>query len=64
MYDIETGRLVHTYNAIHDDFINVLKFSNQDPNLFATSSFDKTIKMWDIREKSTVSLIWSYITYF
>jgi len=51
LYDLHTGKTVQNYHGIHSGYINVLKFANHDPNLFATSSFDHSVKMWDVREK-------------
>lgn len=50
LFDLETGvRLEDLYDC-HDMHINVLKFSNHNPNVFATSSFDRYVKKWDLRE--------------
>jgi WD40 repeat protein len=40
---------------MHTQHINVIKFSGSNPNLFATSSFDRSIKLWDLRQKASVS---------
>jgi WD40 repeat protein len=37
------------FKDIHQNHINISRFSNTSPFLFATSSFDKTVKMWDAR---------------
>ncbi|KAJ1490563.1 WD40-repeat-containing domain protein [Baffinella frigidus] len=50
LYDLKVGKKLQTFKGLHTQHINVLKFANQDPNLFATSSFDKHIKMWDLRQ--------------
>lgn len=47
--DMETGVAVYNYQNIHQDHINISRFCNRSPNLFATSSFDGTIKTWDLR---------------
>lgn len=51
LYDISSGRRVQDFADMHREHINVVKFSNHSPSLFATSSFDQDVKMWDIRQK-------------
>lgn len=51
LYDLETGAVVRTYEGIHQDHINISRFANQSPHLFATSSFDRKMKLWDLRCK-------------
>ncbi|GJQ15468.1 hypothetical protein GpartN1_g7259.t1 [Galdieria partita] len=50
VYDIRTGIKVQTLKECHSEHINVTRFSNLSPFLFATSSFDRSIKLFDIRE--------------
>ena len=52
IYDIETRIVVSSLSKIHDDHINISRFSNNNPNIFATSSFDKSAKLWDMRTLS------------
>ncbi|KAL0356894.1 UNVERIFIED_CONTAM: Snakin-1 [Sesamum calycinum] len=51
LYDINSGRRLQVFADMHREHINVVKFSNHSPSLFATSSFDQDVKMWDIRQK-------------
>ncbi|XP_057543686.1 protein DWD HYPERSENSITIVE TO UV-B 1-like [Amaranthus tricolor] len=51
MYDMVTGKRLQLFNDLHQEPINVAKFSHLSPNMFATSSFDHHVKMWDIRQK-------------
>ena len=50
LYDLKSGKKMQTLKALHTQHINVLKFANHSPALFATSSFDGDVKMWDLRE--------------
>lgn len=53
LYDISSGRRLQVFTDMHREHINVVKFSNHSPSLFATSSFDQDVKMWDIRQNAT-----------
>ncbi|XP_042417466.1 uncharacterized protein LOC122006153 isoform X1 [Zingiber officinale] len=49
LYDIGSGRRLQIFKDLHKEHINVVKFAHHSPTLFATASFDKEIKMWDLR---------------
>ncbi|KAJ6299087.1 hypothetical protein OIU76_020126 [Salix suchowensis] len=51
LYDISSGRRVQVFTDMHREHINVVKFSNHSPSVFATSSFDQDVKLWDLRQK-------------
>ncbi|XP_065871097.1 protein DWD HYPERSENSITIVE TO UV-B 1 [Euphorbia lathyris] len=51
LYDINCGRRIQMFTDMHTQHINVVKFSNHSPSLFATSSFDRDVKLWDLRQK-------------
>ncbi|XP_073287320.1 protein DWD HYPERSENSITIVE TO UV-B 1 isoform X2 [Primulina huaijiensis] len=51
LYDISSGRRIQIFADMHREHINVVKFSNHSPYLFATSSFDQDVKMWDLRQR-------------
>ncbi len=55
MYDLATAQVVHEFKNIHGNFINISRFSNLSPNVFSTSSFDATVKTWDLRMRSNTS---------
>jgi WD40 repeat protein len=52
VYDVGTAKVVSTYEDIHTDHINISRFTNHSPAIFGTSSFDKTVKLWDLRADS------------
>ena len=49
VYDMATASLVRTFADIHSEHINISRFTHHSPTIFATSSFDKTVKVWDTR---------------
>ncbi|CAI9766851.1 unnamed protein product [Fraxinus pennsylvanica] len=51
IYDICSGKRVQLFTDMHREPINVAKFANHSPNLLVTSSFDRDVKMWDLRQK-------------
>lgn len=51
VYDICTGKRVQLFTDMHREAINVAKFAHHSPSLFVTSSFDRDVKMWDLRQK-------------
>ncbi|KAL3580439.1 hypothetical protein D5086_018274 [Populus alba] len=51
LYDISCGRRIQVFTDMHREHINVVKFSNHSPSIFATSSFDQDVKLWDLRLK-------------
>ncbi|KMT09786.1 hypothetical protein BVRB_6g127660 [Beta vulgaris subsp. vulgaris] len=51
MYDMVAGKRLQLFSNLHEEPINVAKFSNLSPYMFATSSFDHDVKMWDIRQR-------------
>ncbi|XP_058080364.1 protein DWD HYPERSENSITIVE TO UV-B 1 isoform X2 [Magnolia sinica] len=50
LYDIGSGRRLQVFKNLHREHINVVKFAHHSPSMFATSSFDQDIKMWDLRQ--------------
>ncbi|CAK8993664.1 unnamed protein product, partial [Durusdinium trenchii] len=55
LYDLVTGRKLSTFRGMHQNFINILRFSHRSPHLFATASFDHTCKVWDLRQPMQLS---------
>lgn len=54
VFDFSTSQVVHTYKRPHSDFIRRVKFFPGNSNMFLSSSFDKTSKIFDIRESEPV----------
>lgn len=50
LYDICSGRRIQVFKHLHQEHINVVKFAHHSPSIFATSSFDQEVKMWDLRQ--------------
>jgi WD40 repeat protein len=50
LYDIQTGQMLHQAFGAHSHSINISRFANSSPHVFATASFDHTCKVWDIRQ--------------
>lgn len=50
LYDIGSGRRIQAFKNLHQEHINVVKFAHHSPSIFATSSFDQEVKMWDLRQ--------------
>lgn len=51
IYDICSGQRLQLFEDIHREPINVAKFAWHSPYLLVTSSFDRDVKMWDLRQK-------------
>lgn len=51
LYDISSGKRLQVFTDMHQEHINVIKFANHSPSVFATSSWDQDVKMWDLRQK-------------
>ncbi|XP_050207246.1 protein DWD HYPERSENSITIVE TO UV-B 1 [Mercurialis annua] len=50
-YDINTTKRIQLFKNMHEEPINVAKFAYHSPFLFATSSFDRDVKLWDLRQR-------------
>ena len=55
VHDLNTSKEVRTYDECHTNYINSAKFANSVPYLFTTSSFDHSLKLFDVRDRSAVS---------
>lgn len=54
LFDISEGRLARQLRGLHAEHINVVKFSAESPFIFASSSFDKSIALWDLRQEREI----------
>jgi hypothetical protein len=52
VHDLNTSKEVRTYDECHTNYINSAKFANSVPYLFTTSSFDHSLKLFDVRDRS------------
>jgi WD40 repeat protein len=50
LFDLATGLRVEDMRDCHAEPINVIKFAHHSPHTLVTSSFDRYIKKWDLRE--------------
>ena len=50
VYDVGQGTRIRTLLKVHQKHINVTKFANTMPDIFASCSFDRTFKLWDLRD--------------
>lgn len=50
LYDLQTGQRIELMRDCHTQPINVIKFAHGCPHVLVTSSFDRYVKKWDLRE--------------
>lgn len=50
LYDLQTGQRIELMRECHTQAINVIKFAHGCPHVLVTSSFDRYVKKWDLRE--------------
>lgn len=50
IFDMCSGARLQFLSNIHQEPINVAKFTHHSPNLLVTSSFDRHVKLWDLRQ--------------
>jgi len=53
VYDVQTAKVLCRAHGVHEHFINISRFCNTSPHIFATASFDHTCKIWDLRQPLT-----------
>ena len=49
LYDLATGHPYRSFDQVHSKHINIVRFANSTPHLMASCSFDKFVKLWDLR---------------
>jgi WD40 repeat protein len=59
LFNFELPRPVQILRGLHTEHINVVKFANHAPNLLMSSSFDRSVKLWDIRTPNGTA-VWTY----
>jgi hypothetical protein len=52
VHDLATMQRSHLIVNAATSHINITRFSNMHPHVFATSSFDKSVALWDLRLSS------------
>lgn len=52
--DIPSEKVVHTFEG-HKISVSSVDIDQSEPRLFYSTSFDKTVKCWDMRDKSCVA---------
>ncbi|EDR28801.1 hypothetical protein EDI_130780 [Entamoeba dispar SAW760] len=57
LFDFETFKLERVYGSLHNENVNVAKFSNTNPFLFTTCSFDSCAAIWDLRTDCSIPVI-------
>ncbi|CAO3599930.1 unnamed protein product [Absidia cylindrospora] len=55
MFDVATGQ--STQIAAHDEAIKGIKFLDQQQQVLATGSWDKTVKYWDLRSPQPIGTV-------
>lgn len=50
VFDVENRQVAWDANAGHTDTVFGARFSNTDPDVLATASFDATVRLWSISE--------------
>ena len=58
--DFSTGQLVHSLKKVHSDFIRTIQCFQGNQNLVLSGSFDKTAKIFDVRESSKLKLTFKH----
>ena len=53
LYDVTRETPIQTFTNLHSQYTNVVRFANRNPNLFATSSFCREMKLWDLRDMNS-----------
>ena len=49
IFDLATGRVARKIENAAELHINISRFASNAPSIFATSSFDKRVSLWDLR---------------
>ncbi|CRG97306.1 conserved Plasmodium protein, unknown function [Plasmodium gallinaceum] len=55
MYNINNNNIINTYNNLHNDIIDYCLFNNKKNNLFASSSLDNKINIYDFQHNKYIN---------
>ena len=55
--DFATGRVMHSIKNQHTDFIRTVMSFESQPNIVLTGSFDKKVKLFDLREVANPKMV-------
>jgi U3 small nucleolar RNA-associated protein 15 len=55
VWDLATQDILWNCTSAHEDYVRCSASSPISPDVFATGSYDHTVKLWDYRQKSTIS---------
>lgn len=58
VYDVQNKKLDFRLSAGHTETIFACKFSPKSPNIFATASYDGTVKIWNLSDMSLTKTLY------
>lgn len=58
--DFSIGKLNYKLNKVHTDFVRTVRAFTTNHNNILSASYDKTVKVWDIRQPETCSFMFKH----
>lgn len=58
-WDVQSGKKILQLSG-HNGDVAALSLKPQDENVFVTASVDRTIRLWDLREKQCQQIFWGH----